>query len=53
MLLDRGGPMNIGMKQPLQAPPIATLNCIEHVAYRWDLLRHPQNVRGSVQLTSN
>jgi hypothetical protein len=50
MLLDRGGPVNIGMKQPLQTPPVATLNRIEHIAYRWDLLRHPQNIKGCSQL---
>jgi len=49
MLLDRGGPVNIGMEQSLQARPVATLDRIEHIAYRWDLLRHPQNVTTSFQ----
>ncbi len=44
MLLDRRCPVNVGMEQPLQARPVATLNRIEHVAYRWNLLGHSQNV---------
>jgi hypothetical protein len=45
VLLDRGGPVNVGMEQLPQARPVSTLDRIEHVAYRWDLLRHSRNVR--------
>jgi hypothetical protein len=32
--------MNIRIEQPLQAWPIAVLNGGEHVADRWNLIRH-------------
>ncbi len=44
LLLDRGGPVNVRMQQPPQPRPVAPLDRIEHVAYRWDLLRHVCNV---------
>jgi hypothetical protein len=50
MLLDRGGPMNVGMEQPLQARPIATLDRVEDIAHRWDLLRHPKRLEREAAL---
>jgi hypothetical protein len=40
LLLDGGGPVDVVMEQPLQSLPVAALDRIEHVAYRWDLLSH-------------
>lgn len=40
MLLDSGGPMHIGMKQPFQPLPITTLDRVEYVADCWHLVRH-------------
>jgi hypothetical protein len=40
LLLDRRRPVNLGMQKPLQAHPVLSLDRIEHVAYRWDLLGH-------------
>jgi predicted ATPase len=46
MLVDGGSPVDVGMEQPLQARPVATVDRIEHIAYGWDLLRHLGNAKG-------
>src|ERR1700683_1136634 len=45
MFLDRCGPVDVGMEQPPQPLPAATLDRVEHIAYGLDLLSHGQNAR--------
>jgi hypothetical protein len=44
--------VNFGMQQPPKPRPVATLDRIEDVAYRWDLIGHLQNVRRSPPLVA-
>lgn len=45
MLLYRGGPMDLGVKQAFQPRPIAALDRGEHIADRGYLLRHDYGTR--------
>ena len=45
ILFGGGGPVNFGMEQRAQTLPVSTLDCIQHIAHRWNLISHSWNVR--------
>src|ERR1039458_8471662 len=48
ILFGRRRPVDLGVQQRSQALEAAKLDRVEYVTRRWNLLCHPQNVKGSL-----